>query len=67
IFPIESIYRWGGKIEKEKEYGMFLKTKKNLIAKIIKRVKKAKTKTKIVKKFLSQLIKDFERTEGKID
>lgn len=39
IFPIESVYRWRGKIEKEKEVGMFVKTKKKLVEKVIKRVK----------------------------
>jgi len=39
IFKIESLYWWKGKIEKSGEYGMFVKTKKNLVEKIIKRVK----------------------------
>lgn len=49
IFPIESIYRWSSstktsagkwkKIKKEREFGMFVKTKKNLAEKIINRVK----------------------------
>jgi len=39
VFPIESIYRWRGKIENAKEFGMFVKTKKNLVEKIIKRAK----------------------------
>jgi periplasmic divalent cation tolerance protein len=39
IFPIESIYRWRGKIEREREFGIFVKTKTKLIDKIIKRVK----------------------------
>jgi periplasmic divalent cation tolerance protein len=39
IFKIDSVYWWKGKIEKTGEYGIFAKTKKNLIEKIIKRVK----------------------------
>jgi periplasmic divalent cation tolerance protein len=39
IFKIDSIYRWKGKIEKSGRYGIFVKTKKNLVEKIIKRVK----------------------------
>jgi len=39
IFKIESLYWWKGKIEKSGEYGIFVKTKKNLVEKIIKKVK----------------------------
>ena len=39
IFKIDSIYWWKGKIERGGEYGIFLKTKSNLVEKIIKRVK----------------------------
>lgn len=39
IFPIESIYRWKGKIKKEKEIGIFVKTKTKLVNEAIKRVK----------------------------
>lgn len=39
IFPIESIYRWQGKIERAGEFGMFVKTKAKLVEKVIKRVK----------------------------
>jgi len=39
IFKIDSIYRWKGKIEKNGEYGIFAKTKKSLVEKIIKKVK----------------------------
>lgn len=28
IFPIGSVYKWNGKIVKEKEFGVFIKTKK---------------------------------------
>jgi periplasmic divalent cation tolerance protein len=39
IFKIDSIY-WGeGKIERAGEYGIFVKTKKSLVDKIIKRTK----------------------------
>ncbi|MGB9598510.1 MAG: divalent-cation tolerance protein CutA [Minisyncoccales bacterium] len=36
---IAFIYEWQGKIQKEKEFGMLVKTKAKLIDKIIKRVK----------------------------
>ena len=39
IFKIDSLYWWQGKIEKSKEYGIFVKTRKILVKKIIKRVK----------------------------
>ena len=39
IFPIKSIYRWKGEIQREKEVAMLVKTKDKLINKIIKRVK----------------------------
>ncbi len=39
IFSIESIYRWPGRIEKGKEFGIFVKTKTKLMEKIIKRIK----------------------------
>jgi periplasmic divalent cation tolerance protein len=39
IFKIDSVYCWRGKIERAKEHGIFVKTKKSLIEKIIKRVK----------------------------
>jgi len=39
IFKIDSVYWWKGKIEKRGEYGIFVKMKKNLVGKIIKRVK----------------------------
>jgi periplasmic divalent cation tolerance protein len=39
IFKIDSVYWWRGKIEKTGEYGIFVKTKKSLVEKIIKRVK----------------------------
>lgn len=40
VFPIESIYQWQEKIEKQKEVALIVKTKTKLVAKIIKRVKK---------------------------
>jgi periplasmic divalent cation tolerance protein len=39
IFKVDSGYWWEGKIEKTGEYGIFVKTKKNLVEKIIKMVK----------------------------
>lgn len=39
IFKIDSIFRWQGKIEKGKEYGIFVKTKRNLFKKVKKRIK----------------------------
>ena len=39
IFPIESMYWWNGKIENDNEVGIILKTKENLIKKIIEDVK----------------------------
>jgi periplasmic divalent cation tolerance protein len=39
IFKIDSIYWWKGKIERAGEYGIFLKTKSELVEKIIKRVR----------------------------
>jgi len=39
IFKIESIYWWQGKVEKNREWGIFVKTKKSLVGEIIKRVK----------------------------
>lgn len=39
IFPLESVYKWRGKIEKTEEFGIFVKTKKRLVEKVLKRVK----------------------------
>lgn len=39
VFPIKSIYRWKGEIQREKEVAMLVKTKDELVDKIIKRVK----------------------------
>lgn len=39
IFPIKSIYRWKGKIIKEREIALAVKSKGKLVKKIIKRVK----------------------------
>lgn len=39
IFPVESIFRWQGKIEKAREFGIFVKTNRNFVEKIIKKVK----------------------------
>jgi len=39
IHPIESIYRWEGKVQEEGEAAMFVKTKAELADKVIQRVK----------------------------
>jgi periplasmic divalent cation tolerance protein len=39
IFEIDSVYWWRGEIEKTGEYGIFAKTKKSLVEKIIKKIK----------------------------
>ena len=39
IFPIRSIYRWNGKVQKDKEVAMLIKTKSQLVDTIIARVK----------------------------
>lgn len=39
ISPINSIYRWKGKIEKAREALLIVKTKKSLANKIIKKIK----------------------------
>ncbi|MFQ6051028.1 MAG: divalent-cation tolerance protein CutA [Candidatus Hydrothermarchaeota archaeon] len=39
IFPIKSLYWWEGKITEDEEYGILIKTRKNLLEKIEKKVK----------------------------
>jgi periplasmic divalent cation tolerance protein len=39
FFPIESVYRWKGKIVKDKEIAIIVKTRAGLVDKIIKKVK----------------------------
>lgn len=39
IFKIDSIYRWKGKIIKDKEYAMIIKTKESVLNKAMKRIK----------------------------
>ncbi len=38
IFKIDSLYTWKGKLEEDSEYSAFLKTRKDLYAKIEKRI-----------------------------
>ncbi len=38
IFPINSIYRWKGRIERSREWAMIVKTKKALVQNLIKKV-----------------------------
>ncbi|MBZ9569772.1 divalent-cation tolerance protein CutA [Patescibacteria group bacterium] len=38
-FPIKSIYRWAEKIQRESEIALIVKTKDELVDKVIKRVK----------------------------
>ncbi|MAF43390.1 MAG: divalent-cation tolerance protein CutA [Parcubacteria group bacterium] len=40
IFPIDSIYSWKGKIQKDKEFTMVIKTKKGNFKKIEKFIRK---------------------------
>lgn len=40
IFPIESLYNWKGKLNKENEFAMILKTKKSKLNKVKKLIKK---------------------------
>jgi periplasmic divalent cation tolerance protein len=40
IFPIKSVYRWRGKIERAREVAMIVKTRRELIDRVINRVKK---------------------------
>ena len=40
IFPIKSIYWWKKKIEKADEFVMIMKTKKKIVGKAMKRIKK---------------------------
>ena len=39
IFPINSVYRWKGRIEQAKECAIVLKTRSNLVKSVINRVK----------------------------
>ncbi len=39
IFPITSIYRWNGKVQKDEEVAMLIKTKSQLVDAVIARVK----------------------------
>lgn len=39
ILPVQSIYRWQGKIVEESEAAMFLKTRSGLVDKVIERIK----------------------------
>ncbi len=39
FFPINSIYRWEGKIVENEEIAMFIKTRDSLTSKVIERIK----------------------------
>jgi len=39
IFPIHSIYRWKGKIERSEEVGIFFKTREDLLLRLTERIK----------------------------
>ena len=39
FFPIESIYRWKNKLNKDKEYALIMKTRKSLYRKVEKKLK----------------------------
>ena len=38
-FPINSVFRWKGKIEEGEEFGMLVKTKESLVDEVIARIK----------------------------
>ena len=38
FFPIESVYRWKGKLTEDKEYALIMKTRKSLYKKVEKRL-----------------------------
>lgn len=40
MHPVESIYRWKGKIQKAKEVSLFLKTKQGLAKKVSREIEK---------------------------
>jgi periplasmic divalent cation tolerance protein len=60
IFKIDSVYWWQRKIEKTGEHGIFVKTKKSLIEKIIKRVKE-------IHSYLVPCILSFDVEKGNKD
>jgi periplasmic divalent cation tolerance protein len=39
MFPIKSAYRWKGKIERANEVAMIIKTREELVGRVIERVK----------------------------
>ncbi len=39
FFPVESAYKWKGKLTEDKEYALIMKTKKSLYRKVEKRLK----------------------------
>ncbi len=39
FFPIESVYRWKGKLTRGREYALIMKTRKSLYSKVEKRLK----------------------------
>jgi periplasmic divalent cation tolerance protein len=38
FFPIESVYKWNGKLTEDKEYALIMKTRKSLYKKVEKRL-----------------------------
>jgi periplasmic divalent cation tolerance protein len=40
IFPVQSVYRWQGKVEEAAEFALMAKTRQGLVDKVIERVKR---------------------------
>jgi periplasmic divalent cation tolerance protein len=39
FFPVESVYKWKGRLTEDKEYALIMKTRKSLYKKVEKRLK----------------------------